>query len=168
MDEKDLIFISNIFGVSPILINSSLVSCQNRERYYWTNIPGSGKNLFGEPFIEQPIDKKIKLQDILENGYVDRIKSRCLLESDSRPLSTPAKMEHRYKDTGFTTVVYFTPDCDYKKGIRYMTQNELERCQTVQNGYTKILKRNEAAGLLGDGWTVDVIVHLLNGIKNNS
>ena len=27
------------FGIEPIFINSSLVSAQNRQRYYWTNIP---------------------------------------------------------------------------------------------------------------------------------
>lgn len=45
--------------------------------------------------------------------------------------------------------------------IRKLNQNEMERLQTVPNGYTSILKRNEAACLLGDGWTVDVIAHIL-------
>jgi DNA (cytosine-5)-methyltransferase 3A len=49
--------------------------------------------------------------------------------------------------------------------IRYFTQTELERLQTVKEGYTSILSRNKAACLLGDGWTVDVIVHILKYIK---
>ncbi len=44
--------------------------------------------------------------------------------------------------------------------IRYLTQLELERLQTVPEGYTSILKRNDAACLLGDGWTVDAIAHI--------
>ena len=47
--------ISNLLGVQPILINSSLVSAQNRKRLYWTNIPG----------IEQPEDQNIFLKDII-------------------------------------------------------------------------------------------------------
>ena len=44
-------------GVEPILINSALLSAQNRQRYYWTNIPN----------IEQPDDLGIVLRDILED-----------------------------------------------------------------------------------------------------
>ena len=43
-------------GVEPILINSALLSAQNRQRYYWTNIPN----------IEQPDDLGIVLRDVLE------------------------------------------------------------------------------------------------------
>jgi hypothetical protein len=50
------------------MINSSLVSAQNRVRLYWTNIPN----------ITQPEDKRIVLSDILEDGVTDRSKSYCL------------------------------------------------------------------------------------------
>jgi len=52
-----------------------------------------------------------------------------------------------------------------KGNIRYLTQKELERLQTVPEGYTSVLKRDDAACLLGDGWTVDVIAHILNHLK---
>jgi len=58
--------ISDQLGVEPILINSSLVSAQNRQRYYWTNIPG----------IEQPEDKGILLADILEGEGTGWIKNK--------------------------------------------------------------------------------------------
>ena len=45
-----------LFGIEPILINSALLSAQNRNRLYWTNIPG----------IEQPEDLGIVLRDVLE------------------------------------------------------------------------------------------------------
>lgn len=50
--------ITKELGVEPILINSALVSAQNRQRLYWTNIPG----------VEQPEDLGILLRDILESG----------------------------------------------------------------------------------------------------
>lgn len=50
--------ITHELGVEPILINSSLVSAQNRERYYWTNIP----------CVQQPVDRGILLRDVLETG----------------------------------------------------------------------------------------------------
>jgi len=60
--------ISRFMGIDPIQINSALVSAQNRQRLYWTNIGTSKANLFGieEPGIKQPKDKGILLKDILE------------------------------------------------------------------------------------------------------
>jgi site-specific DNA-cytosine methylase len=59
--------ISDILGVQPTMIPSSLVSAQKRDRWYWTNIP-----------FEMPKDKNIYLKDIVEDGVVDRDKSFCL------------------------------------------------------------------------------------------
>ncbi len=50
--------ITQHMGVEPILINSNLVSAQNRKRLYWTNIPN----------IQQPEDKNITMSDILLSG----------------------------------------------------------------------------------------------------
>ncbi len=153
MDAENRNIISKTLGVEPIRINSSLVSAQLRDRLYWSNIPN----------IKPPEDKGILLQDILESGYTDRKKARALLVSDSRPLKSKDKMWHRYKNTGFTTIVYESKDMDIAN-IRYFTQIELERLQTVPVGYTQILKRDEAADVLGDGWTVDVIAHIFKHI----
>ena len=60
--------ISDALGVKPIAINSRLLSAQNRQRLYWTNIPN----------VTQPEDKGLVLQDILEYGFADREKSHCL------------------------------------------------------------------------------------------
>ena len=68
MKQESMDVITEALGVEPIFINSSLVSAQNRQRYYWTNIPMDGL----------PEDKDIKLRDILEDGFVDRDKSHCL------------------------------------------------------------------------------------------
>lgn len=219
MDAKQEMIISEAMGTEPVRINSSLVSAQLRDRLYWTNIGAESFDLFGNRAcaIPLPKDKKIKLQDVLQNGFTDREKSRALLESDSRPLRTPTKMFHRYYSTRFTTVVFkdegiymemkrryeeglpgeaqqLNPSTEsggqqpymqnrvysdkakapcltqfadrlmvfQKENIRYLTQTELERLQTVPEGYTSILKRDDAACLLGDAWTVDVIAHIFS------
>ncbi len=177
-------FVSNIIGCEPIVINSELVAPHLRHRLYWTNIP----------FLEMPKDKELKLNDFLIEGYSDRDKARTLLESDSRPLSTPIKMAHRYFNTGFTTLIFKNKkhyvdikihfDANFKgksakeiddiskdmdlslyDGLRYMNNRERETCQTVPQGYTNSLTQNEAACILGDGWTVDVIAHIFKGLK---
>lgn len=74
MTEANRNVISEALGVEPIKINSSLVSAQNRRRFYWTNIEG----------VTQPADRGILLSHILEN-HLDRgvikdrgEKSQCL------------------------------------------------------------------------------------------
>ena len=183
MPKKDREIITELLCVEPIRINSKLLSAQLRNRLYWTNIPN----------IEEPRDSGVLLSDILQNGWSDRDKARCLLESESRPLATPIKMFHRYYSTGFTTLIFKSEehyngckshyithfnklsakeidnelsakniDLSIYDGLRYLNQEELEALQTVPEGYTKILTRNQAAGLIGDGWTVDVIAHILS------
>mgnify|MGYP005931172443 CR=1 FL=1 len=60
--------ISEILGVQPVVINSALVSAQNRVRLYWSNIRTRKEGLFGELYtdIPQPEDRNIFLKDILE------------------------------------------------------------------------------------------------------
>jgi DNA-cytosine methyltransferase len=218
MTDKDMELISQYLGTYPVNINSELVSAQMRNRFYWTNIGPEEFDLFGFRYckIPQPKNRKIKLQDILENGYTEMQKSRCILESESRPLKQQHKMAHRFFNSGFTTLItkdketflrvkeatkigfvdignneavdLSYPTSETRRGrlmkdksncllrnnqyfvfqdgdLRYFTQTELERLQTVPEGYTSILKRNDAACLLGDGWTVDVIAHIFSFIK---
>ena len=176
-------FISEVLSCEPIVINSEKLAPHLRHRLYWTNIPN----------LEQPKDLGLELNDFLIDGYSDRRKARTLLESDSRPLSTPIKMCHRYFNTGFTTLIFKSKehfdnlkehfdknfkgksakeidalingmDLSVYDGVRYMNNREREHCQTVPEGYTDILTQNEAACILGDGWTVDVIAHIFKNI----
>jgi hypothetical protein len=184
MKEADKKAISEMLGVEPICCDSADVSPALRNRLYWMNIPGACA----------PQKINIALSDVLTSGYTNRNKARALLVSDSRPLTTPIHMMHRYMETGFTTLIFKSEqhyrDCvaEYKRlagihgkmtkeqrdayngdvfdGVRYMNQTELERCQTVPEGYTKCLTRNEAADVLGDGWTVDVIAHFFRYLPN--
>ena len=54
----------------------------------------------------------------------------------------------------------------HKDFCRYLTQRELEAAQTVPSGYTDCLTYSQAQCVLGDGWTVDVIVHILKSSFN--
>lgn len=156
MKLEDRNFITKLMGVEPIRINSKLVGPALRDRLYWTNIPN----------VTQPDDKGITLQSILTSGYTDRVKARALLVSDSRPLTDKKRMMHRYRDTGFTTIIWEEKGND--DSIRYMNQTELERCQNVPEGYTKCLTRNEAANVLGDGWSCDVIAHIFKNLTTQN
>lgn len=192
MESMELEQISQALGTYPIGIDSRLVSAQTRARMYWTNIGPEFYNLLGQRHcdIPQPKNKKITMTSILENGWTNRSKAKCLLEGDSRPNVTPVKMFHRAYGIGFGTLIYLDKEhyincrkhythnfmgmsadeivCDSKvyNGLRYFTQNELEKLQTVPMGYTSCVNRNEAASLLGDGWTVDVIAHIFSFIQN--
>jgi DNA (cytosine-5)-methyltransferase 3A len=74
MGEKWEKVLSKAIGVNPIMINSSLVSAQNRQRLYWTNIGMIPGGLFGDlqSIIEQPKDKGILLKDVLETEVDDK------------------------------------------------------------------------------------------------
>ena len=179
MKKEDQAKLSELLGVEPIPINSRLVSGQNRPRLYWTNIPN----------IIPPADKQIQLNDILDNGFSPIEKARCLLVSDSRPLKTPIKMFHRFYAKAFTTLIFrdrehYEQCKDYYdahfKGmaakdivctsslfddVRYLNKTERERLQTMPEGYCDLLTEKEAADVLGDGWTVDVLAHIFSFIK---
>lgn len=60
--------ISRILEIQPININSALVSAQNRERLYWTNIAMGQHGLFGDYYctILPPQDKGLLIKDIVE------------------------------------------------------------------------------------------------------
>ena len=83
------------FGIEPIFINSSLVSAQSRQRYYWTNIPN----------IQQPEDRGIVLRDILEtepdnftkmsDKFVKRNGNRnCMIDQNKKKASNLSAMEY--------------------------------------------------------------------------
>ena len=146
--------ITEILGVSPIMIDSKLVSAQMRKRLYWTNIKG----------IEQPKDRGILLKDIITEGYVEKSKAFCLLEGESRPHKDNYKRYIRYKTKSFVTIVFNTEDLNPYDN-RILNQTELERLQTLPSGYTKGFTRNQAASMCGNGWNIDTIVHIFNYIK---
>jgi len=85
MKKEYELIISKYVGVQPIMINSALLSAQNRVRLYWTNIANESYGLFGDVIctIPQPKDKGILLRDILESDvpqkyYLNEKMAECL------------------------------------------------------------------------------------------
>ena len=76
MKKEYLDVISEYMGVEPIMINSALVSAQNRVRFYWTNIPG----------IKQPEQRDIVLRDILET------------QTDEKPVKDTERNQRHYRN----------------------------------------------------------------------
>lgn len=100
MKKSHLRVISEYVGVFPVNINSNLVSAQNRDRWYWTNIRTKQVGLFGELHsdIPQPKDRGILLKDILESevdekyfisqNVLDRIERKTYSEPKFDPDKT--------------------------------------------------------------------------------
>jgi len=76
----DVGIMSRALGVYPVRINSSLVTAQLRDRYYWSNIKTKETMFDIVTDIPQPKDKNVLLKDILTSGFNKRKKSNCLTE----------------------------------------------------------------------------------------
>lgn len=243
------------FGIEPIFINSSLVSAQSRQRYYWTNIPN----------VEQPKDRGIVLKDILEDGFdTERDKSHCLdanyykgssvenyfkksrrqmvfnknldkmttkdgkafaltttygaavfhdslkkkrrsmIPTSDKPVDVRAmtevrtpeanqiRYEHKRKtgkdwsprhmrhlverqDEKMNTltsaltkqhILQITKDKDQEVYWRKLTPLECERLQTVPDHFTEGVSNTQRYKMLGNGWTVEVICHILKNMES--
>jgi len=221
-------------GVKPIMINSSLLSAQNRVRLYWTNIPN----------IEQPKEQGVVLQDILEDEFVaDREKSYCIdanyykganweqyKNKSRRQLVTKPQqvaeatdinghdmIKRVYSPLGkspaLTTMqggntqpkvsirdtenyyqlnregAYPNQQQDrirkpnkpsntltsgassipkvMLKGLHYrkLTPLECERLQTLPDNYTEGVSNTQRYKMIGNGWTIEVIKHILNEMQ---
>lgn len=144
--------ISNTLGVDPIEINSSLLSAQNRPRLYWTNIPN----------VTLPEDKGLILLDILENLHFDK---------DPYDEKYRSNRPTNYKSSKFPTLRANAGSRTRGVGIcsddgywRKLTPIECERLQTVPDNYTMAVSDTQRYKMLGNGWTVDVIAHILRDI----
>lgn len=184
--------ISRQLGVQPIMINSALVSAQQRKRCYWTNIPD----------VAQPADKGIMLNDIIDPSAVGwNKKSYCMTANYAgatlrntleRHQRTMVAVPVRIGDIGSSSQgqrVYSVygksvclsaqpggqgggtglykielPDGDYV--IRKLTPIEAERLQTLPDNYTEGVSDTQRYKQVGNGWTVDVIAHILGFIPD--
>lgn len=163
--------ITETLGVKPIMINSALVSAQNRTRLYWCNWKTS-----------QPKDKGIVLADIIENGVSDRKKAYCLCANyhkgttldeyftrNRRQLiflkgrgdnkggfraldgKVGTLTSSRWEQNNFLATV---------DGYRKLTPVECERLQTLPDNFTEGVSKTQRYKMCGNGFTVDVIAHL--------
>ena len=151
--------ISEQIGVRPIMINSSLVSAQNRKRLYWTNIPN----------ITQPEDKNIKLNDIIDNNfYSTREKSYCIDANYGKGTNF-----RRYFFCGSRQLILekgYTPSLMNKENANLIMKNdgnrwrklsaiECEVLQTLPPDYTYGIPNTQRYKCIGNGWTIDIVDH---------
>jgi len=173
MKQESQDIISKYLGVEPVRFNSSLVSAQNRQRLFWTNID-----------FDLPDDKDIILADILEDGITDRAKSHCLdanyfkggnlksyFEKHRRQLvfnkETTSPIREKSKTVrsgGRGSYDRHEWDSVDKLHWRKLTPLECERLQTVPDNYTNHVSNTQRYKMLGNGFTVDVVAHILKGL----
>lgn len=174
MPMEDLLTITDTLGVKPLSINSSLLSAQERKRFYWTNIPG----------VILPEDKHINVVDILEESKRENLASETkfngketITDRQNKPLrigtiGKGGQGERVYSIYGKT--VNLTANGGgrgAKTGlylingeVRKLTTVEAERAQTLPDNYTQGVSDRARYKAIGNGWTVDVIAHILSFI----
>tara|TARA_B100000519_G_C14261030_1_gene448040 strand:+ start:580 stop:1419 length:840 start_codon:yes stop_codon:yes gene_type:complete len=162
MTDYNYWFICNELNCEPVRICGSKVSAALRDRLYWTNIPPYSYDMLGRLYscIKQPKDKGITLQSILDSGIVKKTKHSCL-NTLTGCFRSEKSLIHRNKTTGMVTIIY-----EDDGSVRKVNQNEMEKLHNIPTGYTKMLSKRKAGDLIGDGWTIDVIVHIFKGLKN--
>jgi len=151
----DVGIMSRALGVYPVRINSSLITAQLRDRYYWTNIRTKNTMFDTVSDIPKPKDLNIMFKDILTSGETDKEKHTCL-NTASGSGGTQRYLKHRNAKTGMITLI--------EDGGIYRTCNTIEMCrlQGFPDNYCDTLKQTKAGSLLGDGWTLPVIEHILS------
>ncbi len=151
----DVGIMSRALGVYPVRINSSLVTAQLRDRYYWTNIRTKQTMFDIVTDIPQPKDRKILLKDIITSGKTDKDKHSCL-NTGSGASGTQRYLIHRNNTTGMITLI--------EDSGEFRTCNKIEMCrlQGFKDDYCDILSKAKSGSLLGDGWTLPIIIHILS------
>lgn len=161
MDKKWEKVISETLGVDPHDIDSKLVSAQTRYRLYWTNIPG----------VEMPEDKGLTLSDVWD--------PECENISEKMLKKIPGTLAHK-KAWSACKTLEDKAGCLTTNGQgisnssatniwvegQYYRPSVLmcERLQTVPENYTAHVSNSQRYKMLGNGWTVDVIAHILSHI----
>jgi DNA (cytosine-5)-methyltransferase 3A len=185
---------NSTLGVKPVLINSILVSAQNRNRYYWCGKRQDG-GTYRQVYIPQPKDKGILLKDILINDDIDyatwnkasiirrRLDANGIRRDDDSDIPYTQCLEVRNTDnekmgclTTFSKDNVLTPlgvgrHIDvYKRKLKYRKLHpvECERLQTVNDGYTESVSESQRYKMLGNGFTIDVIVHLIKNMLSEN
>jgi DNA (cytosine-5)-methyltransferase 3A len=176
MPQEDLDTISQTLGVKPILINSGVISAQQRHRLYWTNIPN----------VKQPNPKCINVIDIIEKINAENLIDEVIFngkENNSERIQKPLRIgtigkggqgERVYSVYGKSVTITANGGGRGAKtglylidgAVRKLTPLEAERCQTLPDNYTKLEGISMQARMLtiGNGWTVDVIAHIFTNL----
>lgn len=174
MDKEWENIITELLQVEPFKIDSALVAAAHRQRNYWTNIPFNGvieekevlikdivqpcdtvpqKYWYEIPFIYNGDDKKVQATLIKDKGLQRNMKEVYNLNVKCNTLLADGDGGNRQKK------VFQNGRC------RKFTPLEYERMQTLPDNYTAMLSDSARYTTVGNGWTIDVIVEIFNGLK---
>lgn len=191
MKNEHLEAINNLIGIKPMLINSKLLAAQSRPRNYWFNWEVSlpeDKNIVLKDILEDSVDEKFFINDCRNVDYPPypasivgrRINSKGVREDYNKnvPITQCLQVKNSNDKTGTLTtvqkdnVIAYYPSGRYVGiydrndiAVRILTPLEYERLQTLDEGYTDVVSNNQRYKMLGNGWTVDVISHILTPLK---
>lgn len=190
-DWEDII--TSYTEVEPLDINSKLVSAQNRPRVYWTNIINASipkaKNINLCDILD--LEKEYDLIDYqgikIDSSFSEKEKKLISVVNEEVRISQATKQGYIVAENGDGINLSFPTSktrrgrvvkkksntldkqcnvCVYYDGIlRKLSLTELERLQTLPDGYTVGVSDIKRKAAIGNGWTVDVITHLLKGLN---
>ena len=169
MTDENRDIITQYMGVEPILLNSDIFSAQDRERYYWTNIPL-------DPL---PQSKNLVLKDIMEPNVEEKYFYKQPFKLHGWDKKVIATLELKCHDIGKRV---YNPNmtCATLTGVRGGYQEkkvydngrcrkiiplEYERLQNVPDQYTYGVADSKRYTMLGDGWTIDTIAYLFKNLQ---
>lgn len=180
--------ISEYLGVTPIKINSVITSAQRRDRLYWTNIPVKENivdkniklidildvNVHDSYFIkDEAFNKLVELRDgvisvrNLNNKFLPIEHGDGIILSRTWQTYMPIIKEksHCIRAMNPNDIGVVINDNGNIR-IRKFTENEIEKLQTIPIDYTYGLSSLQRKRVCGNGYTVDVIAHILSFIPN--
>lgn len=187
--------ITHALGVEPIRINSKLVSGQTRDRLYWTNIPGvevpKDKGILLETILESGEVDRDKAYRIDANYFKGTNASQYISKSRRQIVWViPEATKKGFVKVGTGQCIDLTfiksktrrgrlmlekSNCLTASSqnlckvtndwFRKLTPIECERLQTVPDNYTNHVSNSQRYKMIGNGWTVDVIAHILKGMS---
>ena len=142
----DVGIMSRALGVYPVRINSSLVTAQLRDRYYWSNIRTKETMFDIVTDIPEPKDLGIMFKDIITDGHVERVKANAMLQSDYKqfiknPIKEDIYIKSRIqKGKQNANIVYVDSD----KHVALKMQNN----RNNQGSQESLKHRNETTGMI--------------------
>lgn len=171
--KKDIDIISDALGCTGVSFNSMLLSAQNRNRIYWSNIsyevPLQRKAIYLQELLESSVDDKYYLTEKMYNCIITPSKGNWKsgkMEIDlpiARPLTATMHKMHRADTDNYISTEYKPRD---KTNVRRLTPLECERLQTLPDNYTVGISDTQRYKSIGNGWTVDVIAYILKNIED--
>ena len=164
MKNSDKEVFNNTLGVKPLHINAKLVSAQERNRLYWTNIPN----------IEQPINRKIMLSDIINYGSKreenwSEKKTAFVKKKSKGTMYVRVDGDKSLPITARGYAAWNTQFVTDNGELRDLTIAEYRRLQTIPEWYNfGDLSKTKITDLIGDGWNIETIKHILTYMKLNT